>query len=200
MTLVIALEGADGAGKSSCVDRVAHMVRGVAFHHDAIRGRDALDAARGYREQRRCVVGWRGRVIVADRWWLSTLALSHIAQAGVDTLAASVALDGSHDRIAAYARALRQCALDERDEEQAAGVRVVTVYLRASLDTLRARTSESRRGGARWRALPETHAAYETLAPLWCEHVVNAEQTAECVAADVALIAQRERLKWQTGK
>ena len=79
------------------------------------------------------------------------------------------------------------------DEEQAEGVRVVTVYLRASLDTLRSRTSESRRGGARWRALPETLAAYEALAPTWCQHVVDAEQRAECVAADVALIVQRER-------
>jgi thymidylate kinase len=41
--------------------------------------------------------------------------------------------------------------------------------------------------------LPAIHAAYEELAPTWCQHVVDAEQRPECVAADVALIVQRER-------
>ena len=84
-------------------------------------------------------------------------------------------------------------ALDERASEESRGLRVVTVYLRASLDTMRSRTSPARRGGDRWRALPQTHAAYEALAPTWCKYTVDAEQRAECVAADVALIVQRER-------
>ena len=191
--LVVSVEAADGAGKSSCVDRVAHMVRGHAWHHDAVRNRDALDKAKAYREQRRALRGWRGGVIVADRWWLSSLVLSHVAQSTADTLASSVALDGEHDRVVRYAAAIRREVLDEIDEEQAEGVRVVTVYLRASLDMLRARTSPARRGGDRWRALPQTLAAYEALAPTWCQHVVDAEQRPECVAADVALIVQRER-------
>ena len=70
---------------------------------------------------------------------------------------------------------------------------MVTVYLRASLDTMRSRTSPARRGGDRWRALPATLAAYEALAPTWCQYTIDAEQRAECVAADVALIVQRER-------
>jgi hypothetical protein len=41
--------------------------------------------------------------------------------------------------------------------------------------------------------LPAIHAAYEALAPTWCEYTVDAEQRAECVAADVALIVQKER-------
>ena len=193
MTLVIALESCDGAGKSTTADRVAHMVRGHAWHHDAVRNRDSLDKARAYREQRRALRGWRGAVIVADRWWLSSLVLSHVAQSTADTIASSVALDGEHDRVVRYAAAIRREVLDEIDEEQAEGMRVVTVYLRASLATLRERTSPARRGDARWRALPETLAAYEALAPTWCQHVVDAEQRAECVAADVALIVQRER-------
>ena len=193
MTLVVAIESCDGAGKSTAADRVAHMVRGHAWHHDAVRNRDALDKARAYREQRRALRGWRGAVIVADRWWLSSLVLSHVAQSTADTLASSVALDGEHDRVVRYAAAIRREVLDEIDEEQAEGVRVVTVYLRASLDTLRSRTSPARRGGARWRALPATLAAHEALAPTWCKYTVDAEQKAECVAADVALIVQRER-------
>ena len=127
--------------------------------------------------------------MIGDRWWLSTLALSHAIQSTADAHES----DEEHDRIVAHAQRLRSIALDERASEESRGLRVVTVYLRASLDTLRSRTSESRRGGARWRALPETLAAYEALAPTWCQHVVDAEQRAECVAADVALIVQRER-------
>ena len=63
--LVVAIESCDGAGKSTAADRVAHMVRGHAWHHDAVRNRDALDKARAYREQRRALRGWRGAVIVA---------------------------------------------------------------------------------------------------------------------------------------
>lgn len=193
MTLVIALEGADGCSKSTTADRVARMVRGHAWHHDAVRNRDALDKARAYREQRRALRGWRGAVIVADRWHMSSLVLSHVAQSTADTIASSVALDGEHDRVVRYAAAIRREVLDEIDEEQAEGMRVVTIYLRASLATLRERTSPARRGDARWRALPETLAAYEALAPTWCQYTVDAEQRAECVAADVALIVQRER-------
>jgi hypothetical protein len=120
---------------------------------------------------------------------LSTLALSHAIQ----STAAACESDEEHDRIVAHAQRLRSIALDERASEESRGLRVVTVYLRASLDTLRSRTSPARRGGDRWRALPATLAAYEALAPTWCKYTVDAEQRAECVAADVALIVQRER-------
>lgn len=189
MTLVVAIDAPDGAGKSSCVDRVAHMVRGQAFHHDTPRGLDVFAAAIAYRTQREVFTTWRGRLVIADRWWMSSLALSHAIQSTADAAQS----DEEHDRIVAHAQRLRSIALDERASEESRGLRVVTVYLRASLDTLRSRTSPARRGGERWRMLPAIHAAYEELAPTWCEYVVDAEQRPECVAADVALIVQRER-------
>jgi len=189
MTLVVAIDAPDGAGKSSCVDRVAHMVRGQAFHHDTPRGLDVFAAAIAYRTQREVFTTWRGRLVIADRWWLSTLALSHAIQSTADARES----DEEHDRIVAHAQRLRSIALDERASEASRGLRIVTVYLRASLDTLRSRTSPARRGGERWRMLPAIHRAYEELAPTWCEYTVNAEQRPECVAADVALIVQRER-------
>lgn len=189
MTLICAIDAPDGAGKSSCVDRVAHMVRGQAFHHDTPRGLDVFASANAYRTQREVFSTWRGRLVIADRWWMSSLALSHAIQ----STAGAAQSDEEHDRIVAHAQRLRSIALDERASEASRGLRVVTVYLRASLDTLRARTSPARRGGERWRMLPAIHRAYEELAPTWCEYTVNAEQRAECVAADVALIVQRER-------
>ena len=188
MTLICAIDAPDGAGKSSCVDRVAHMVRGQAFHHDTPRGLDVFASANAYRTQREVFSTWRGRLVIADRWWMSSLALSHAIQ----STAGAAQSDEEHDRIVAHAQRLRSIALDERASEASRGLRVVTVYLRASLDTLRARTSPARRGGERWRMLPAIHRAYEELAPTWCEYTVNAEQRAECVAADVALIVQRE--------
>lgn len=154
MTLVVAIESCDGAGKSTAADRVAHMVRGHAWHHDAVRNRDALDKARAYREQRRALRGWRGAVIVADRWWLSSLVLSHVAQSTADTLASSVEFDGEHDRIVRYASAIRREVLDEIDEEASEGVRVVTVY-RARRSTRCGRARHQRGavaiGGGRYR-------------------------------------------------
>ena len=189
MTLICVLEGCDGVGKSTTADRVAHMTKASVFHHDRPRGLDDIAAAIAYRTQREVFTTWRGRTVIGDRWWLSTLALSHAIPSTADAHES----DEEHDRIVAHAQRLRSIALDERASEEARGLRVVTVYLRASLDTLRSRTSPARRGGARWRALPQTHAAYEALAPTWCQHVVDAEQRAESVAADVALIVQRER-------
>jgi thymidylate kinase len=189
MTLVVAIEGPDGCSKSTTTDRVAHMTKASAFHHDTPRGLDVFAAAIAYRTQREVFTTWRGRLVIADRWWMSSLALSHAIQSTADAAQS----DEEHDRIVAHAQRLRSIALDERASEASRGLRVVTVYLRASLDTLRARTSPARRGGDRWRALPQTLAAYEALAPTWCQHVVDAEQRPECVAADVALIVQRER-------
>lgn len=189
MTLVVTLEGCDASGKSTATDRVAHMTKASAFHHDTPRGLDVFAAAIAYRTQREVFSTWRGRLVIADRWWMSSLALSHAIQ----STAGAAQSDEEHDRIVAHAQRLRSIALDERASEASRGLRVVTVYLRASLDTLRSRTSPARRGGERWRMLPAIHAAYEELAPTWCQHVVDAEQRPECVAADVALIVQRER-------
>ena len=189
MTLVVAIEGPDGCSKSTTTDRVAHMTKASAFHHDAPRGLDVFASAAAYRTQREVFTTWRGRLVIADRWWMSSLAISHAIQSTADAAQS----DEEHDRIVAHAQRLRSIALDERASEESRGLRVVTVYLRASLDTLRARTSPARRGGDRWRALPDTLAAYEALATTWCQHVVDAEQRPECVAADVALIVQRER-------
>ena len=189
MTLVVTLEGCDASGKSTATDRVAHMTKASAFHHDTPRGLDVFAAAIAYRTQREVFSTWRGRLVIADRWWMSSLALSHAIQSTADAAQS----DEEHDRIVAHAQRLRSIALDERASEASRGLRVVTVYMRASIDTLRSRTSPARRGGERWRMLPAIHRAYEELAPTWCQHVVDAEQRPECVAADVALIVQRER-------
>jgi polyphosphate kinase 2 (PPK2 family) len=195
--LAVIVDGGDAAGKSSCVERVAAFreMRDVrVFHHRSHReGATWEEAARDYRQQREALFTRNPPVVIAARWWHSTLALSVVLGHDADAMADAEDLDARHAVIVARARALRKIALDERDDHEERGVRVVAVYLRASLATLQSRTSPSRRGGTRWRALPATLAAYEALAPTWCQHVVDAEQRPERVAADVAAIVARER-------
>ncbi len=197
--LVIAIDSGDGAGKSTLVATLGTFTefRSVrTFHHRSPRaGTSPEDAARDFRRQRATMLlsAQTPRFVIADRWWMSTLALSVVV--GNDADAAGVS-DTRHAAITARARELRAIALDERDAHEALGVRVVAVYLRAPVATLRERTSPERRGGARWRALDATHAAYEALAaskePRWFQHVVDATQPAAHVAADVAAIVRRE--------
>jgi thymidylate kinase len=93
--LYVALEGPHGAGKSTAVDALADAlnasgVRALAFHHASPGNVDPWPAALDYARQRAELVARvrvmadPPRVVLCDRWSLSTRVLGRVIGAGCD--------------------------------------------------------------------------------------------------------------------
>ena len=95
--IIVAIEGPDGCGKTRHVGRAVEHLRaqGIearAFHHAKPGEGNAVLDAIGYTEQRSALVDSlpRGDVVIADRWFWSTLAYRNGLLRDVNTPASAV--------------------------------------------------------------------------------------------------------------
>ncbi len=208
--VVLALCGADASGKTTACDELAAVLpSAMAFHHKAPRvAGDEAERAKTYAAQRATIIEdlaerpakTAPRIMLADRWWPCTLALSIVVADRCEKVSDALSrerrevYDAEHDRIARVAREMRGAALEERERDgEAPWVRVVPVYLRATADVLRARTSPARRGKQRLHELVATVNAYEALrAQGMFQHEVDASLAQSEVHARLVRIATWE--------